>query len=84
MVAGVLRREKFSSGPAFSFRDLESEARCVVDEARAEAHRIVADAEERGRRRAARLEAEAIPQGRERGRREAFEQAREEVASAGG
>ncbi len=79
-MAGVLRREKFSSRPAFSFQDLEGKARSILDEARAQARRIVAEAEEEGRRRAARLEQEAAPRGREEGRRQAFEQAREEAA----
>ena len=79
-MAGVLRREKFCSSPAFSFQDLEGEARSIVDEARREARRIVAEAEEQGRRRVAQLEREAIPRAHEQGRREAFEQAREEAA----
>jgi flagellar assembly protein FliH len=80
VVAGVLRREKFCSSPAFSFQDLEGEARSVVEQAHQEARRILAEAEQEGRRRAAQLQREAIPQGREQGRREAFEQAREEAA----
>ncbi len=79
-MAGVLRRKKFCSSPAFSFQDLEGEAKSIVDEARQEARRIVAEAEERGRRRAAQLEREAIPRSRKQGRREAFEQAREEAS----
>jgi flagellar assembly protein FliH len=79
-LAGVLRRERFCSTPAFSFQDLEGEARCILDEARREAHRIVAEAEAQACRRAAQLEREAIPRGREQGRRQAFEQAREEAA----
>jgi flagellar assembly protein FliH len=79
-VAGVLRRERFCSSPAFSFQDLEGEARSIVDEARREAGRIVSEAEEQGHRRAAQLEQEAIPRAREQGKREAFEQAREEAA----
>ena len=79
-MAGVLRREKFCSSSAFSFQDLEGQARSIVDEARREARRLLAEAEEQGRRRAAQLEREAIPRGREQGRREAFEQGREEAA----
>lgn len=78
-MAGVLRRKKLCSSPAFSFQDLEGKARAIVDEARQEARRIVDEAEQRGRRRAAQLEREAIPRGHEQGRREAFEQAREEA-----
>jgi len=79
-VAGVLRREKFCSSPAFSFKDLEGQARSLLDEARAQARQILAEAEQQARRRAIQLEREAAPRGREQGRREAFEQAREEAA----
>lgn len=79
-MAGVLRREKFCSSPAFSFQDLEEQAQGLLAEARAQARRIVATAEQQARRRADQLVREAAPRGREQGRREAFEQAREEAA----
>jgi flagellar assembly protein FliH len=81
-VAGVLRREKFSSKSAFSFEDLEGKARAVLDEAREQARRIVAQAVEEGRRRAAQLEQEAYPRGLEEGRHRGFEQAHADAAEA--
>ena len=81
-MAGVLRREKFNSIPAFSFADLEHQARAILEEAHAQARRIVAEAEEEGRRRAAVLEQAAKPRGYETGRREAYEQTRAEAAQA--
>ncbi|MFQ5804920.1 MAG: FliH/SctL family protein [Phycisphaerae bacterium] len=79
-MAGVLRREKFSSGPAFSFEDLEGKARAILAEARAQARQIVDRAEEEGRRRAAALEQEGYPRGLEEGRRQGFQQAHAQAA----
>lgn len=79
-MAGLLRRESFSSKPVFSFEDLEDEARALLDRAREQGRQSVARAEEEGRRRAARLEQEAHARGLEDGRRRGFEQARTEAA----
>jgi len=79
-VGGVLRHEKFSSRPVFSFEDLEGKARAVLAQAHEQARQIVAQAEEQGRRRAAQLEQEGRPRGLEEGRRLGFAQARAEAA----
>jgi flagellar assembly protein FliH len=81
-VAGVLRREKLASTPTFSFEDLEGKARAALDQARQQAGRIVARAEEEGRRRAAELENDARARGLEDGRRQGLAQARAEAAEA--
>lgn len=78
-MAGVIRGEKFTSSPAFSFERLEEKARNLLDDARRQADRIIAEAEAEGRRRASELEAAARPAGFEQGRREAYEQARVEA-----
>lgn len=79
-MAGVLRRERLSSRPAFSFQDLESKARALLDQAHAQARQIVAQAEEQGRRRGQQLEQEAHTRGLEQGRAAGVEQARNEAA----
>ena len=78
-MAGIIRGEKFTSSSAFSFERLEDKARGLLEEARAEAAKIRAEAEEQGRRRAEELLAAARPEGFEQGRREAFEKARAEA-----
>jgi len=79
-LASVLKKDKFTTAPLFSFQNLEEKARTILDDASRRAEEIVARAEQEGRRRAAKIEAAAMPAGREQGRREAFEQAREQAA----
>lgn len=79
-MAGVLRREQFCSKPAFSFQDVEREARAVLERAEARAREIMAAAEQQARRRAAQIEAEAGRRGLEEGRREGIAQVRREAA----
>lgn len=79
-MAGVLRREQFSSKAVFSFQDVEGQARAVLERAQAEARQIVARAEQEGRRRSAELEAQGLPRGLEQGQREGLAQARREAA----
>jgi flagellar assembly protein FliH len=79
-VAGVLRREKFSSTRAFSFEDLESKVRAVLERARAQARQTIAQAEQQGRQSGARLEIEARQRGFQEGHQEGLEQARTEAA----
>jgi flagellar assembly protein FliH len=81
-VAGVLRREKFASRPAFSFEDLEGKAQALLGQAHEQARQIVACAAEAGRQRAAQLEKEAYARALEQGRRQGFEQARADAADA--
>lgn len=78
-MAGILRRETVSSTPAFSFPDLESDARAIIDQARRQAVDILAKAESEARQRGVRIEREAHARGAETGRREGTEQARVEA-----
>lgn len=77
-MAGILRREKFSTTAAFSFQDLDRKAAAMLEQARAQAKQIVAEAEALGRRRAAEVERQAFPRGLEEGRKQGFEQAHRE------
>ena len=78
-MAGIIRGEKFSSSAPFSFERLEDKARGLLEDARHEAARILAEAEEQGQRRAEEIKAAARPEGIEQGRREAFDKARAEA-----
>ena len=81
-MASVIRRESFSSTPAFSFEDLASEARAMVERAEARAQQTLCDAEARARSVAERLEQEGYQHGLKQGRRDGFEQVRQEARQA--
>lgn len=83
---GVIRRESFSGVPAFSFEDLEREAREIIARAQTQAEKIVRAGQQQARQivEGHRREGhdEGLAQGRREGVAQARQQAREEAVEA--
>lgn len=78
-MAGILRREQFQSAPAFSFQDLDQQARAVLRRAEAQGREILAEAERRGAQIGEQRRQEGHQRGLEEGRRAGLEQVQRET-----
>ncbi|MBN2445922.1 MAG: hypothetical protein JXO22_04315 [Phycisphaerae bacterium] len=67
-MAGVIKRERYTTGSAFSFRDLEADAECIITKARADADEILRVARENAKAEIVRQAKQEMAEGRAAGR----------------
>lgn len=78
-MAGVIRRDNYASAPAFSFRNLEDDARRIIEQAHAEAAQIRANATKQAAAELDQLRERATQKGLKQGRAEGLEAIRREA-----
>lgn len=81
-MGAVIRRESGSSASAFSFQDVEREARTILTRARAQANQLLLAAEAQAQQLADARRAEAVQQGLAEGRQLGMEQIRQAARQA--